>query len=276
VKELLAALPCFNHVESITAITSGLSQHCFKINADNNVYFAKTTAGEIETKVALSAAKQGFSPEVIYYNQHWLVTRFIHADNLALASFNNTDKSNINKNSIEKNSIAVKLMWQCHQLEIKPAKLAPERLINELINKLQCSLQQKKELLSYAKSILNSLNLTNSLVCCHGDLNFSNILLDQKKHAWLVDYECACLAPAEYDLAMFIAVNNIAKERIAVIVKQYESSFHLLKVDSQQLNNYLSFSYFINSLWYKQAHQKQNNATLLGLYQQQWQKFISS
>lgn len=167
-------------------------------------------------------------------------------------------------------------MLQCHQLEIKPAKLAPERVINELINKSPFSVQQKQALLSHAKSILSCLNFTKNLVCCHGDLNFSNILIDQKKQIWLVDYECVCLAPAEYDLAMFIAVNNIAKEEIATVVEHYESSSRLLKIDTKHLNNYLSFSYFINSLWYKQAHQMQSNATFLNLYQQQWQKFISS
>lgn len=261
----LRTLPCFNHVEHINEITSGSSQSCFKIKADNRLFFAKTINDNSETQTALHSALKKLSPPVFYHDQNWLVTEFIDANNLALTTLGITEKIRY----------AISLMVRCHQLSEQPDELAPNSIINNLIAKSQFSTQKKKELLRLAEIILPPIAAKHKLVCCHGDLNFSNILIDKKKHTWLVDYECACSAPIEYDLAMLIAVNNIPENKIALIIAQYEYQSCAVKVDSKRLTNYLTFSYFINSLWYKQAYQNSGDANLLNLHQQQWVKFIS-
>jgi len=265
VKESLSTLPCFNHVESISTITSGLSQQCFKVSADNQVYFAKTITNKIEVQVASCAAKQGFSPTVYYHDQHWLITSFINTNNLALTKIDHTIKI----------SHGVKLMAQCHQLSTKPTELSPDKITHQLINKNHYSAQKKAELLHLIEPVLSSLNHNKNRVCCHGDLNFSNILIDQEQRTWLIDYECACSAPIEYDLAMFIAVNDIADNKISTIISLYEQQANSIKIDIKLLCNYLAFAYFINSLWYSHAHQNSNDLKCLNLHQQQWQKFIT-
>ena len=261
----LSALPCFSYVEHISEITSGASQSCFKIKADNCLFFAKTIDDNTETQTALSAALKNLSPTVFYHDQHWLITEFIDADNLALITISDSEKIRY----------AISLMVQCHQLNEQPDELAPCTIMNNLIAKSHFSTSTKEQLLRLAQIILPPTVSKNSLVCCHGDLNFSNILIDQKQHTWLVDYECVCSAPIEYDLAMFIAVNNIAENKIARIIEQYEHQSCTVKIDSKRLTYYLSFSYFINSLWYSQAYQNSDDANLLNLHQQQWAKFTS-
>lgn len=264
-KSSLSALACFNQVENISEITSGLSQHCFTVHADNKVYFAKTINGNTETQLALAAAKEGFSPVAFYHDQHWLITDFINGDNLALSTIEH----------LEKASHGISLMVQCHQLNVKPDELSPGAIMSDLITKGHFSAQQKNDYLRLTKLLLPPLSHPKRLVCCHGDLNFSNILIDQKKHTWLIDYECACIAPAEFDLAMFIAVNNITENKISIITKQYEHQFPSVKINSKLLYNYLAFSYFINSLWYANAYQSRSDTALLNLHQQQWKKLIS-
>jgi len=266
VKKSLSILPCFIHVEKISSITSGLSQKCFKVYADNRVYFAKTTSNEIEAKIAVIAAKNELSPAVFYHDKHWLITDFIDADNLALSRLSHSKKINH----------AVKLMSKCHHLSLPPAKLEPKKITYQLIHNNYYSEQKETELSQLAESILPSLNHSKNLVCCHGDINFSNILIDQKKNTWLIDYECACSAPIEYDLAMFIAVNNISEDNIIVIIEQYENHSCSVKVDIELLQIYLTFSYFINSLWYTQAYQRRSDIALLDMHKQQWKKFTSS
>lgn len=265
-KNALNALTCFSRVEHISEITSGSSQHCFKINADNNVFFAKTIHSDIESKIALSAAIKKLSPSVIYSDEHWLVTEFINADNLAETMISSREKVNH----------AIKLMGRCHQLNEKPVELIPSTVMNNLITQSHFSTQRKNELSRLAKSILPPPHYAQNLVCCHGDVNFSNILIDQKHSTWLIDYECASSAPREYDLAMFIAVNNINKDKAPYIIKQYEQQFSLVKIDIKFLNSYLVFSYFINSLWYIHAYQSRDDIAFLHLHQQQWEKFISA
>jgi thiamine kinase-like enzyme len=249
VKDALSALPCFIQVDSISKIASGLSQHCFKVTADNKVYFAKSITDNTEVSVTQCAGKSGLSPSLIYHDQHWLVTHFINASNLAQSTINTDDKINH----------AIKLMVQCHQLKVKPAELSTQDIIKSLLNNLHYPESQKIALLQLAKLILEPLNVSQNSVCCHGDLNFSNVLINQVHSTWLVDYECACIAPIEYDLAMFIAVNSLASNKITLIIKQYEHQSSV-NVEPKLLNHYLLFCYFINALWYFNTyHEKTAN-----------------
>jgi thiamine kinase-like enzyme len=239
VKGLLSNLPCFTQVESIAKIASGLSQHCFKVTADNQVYFAKTITDDTEISVTECAAKYRLSPSVIYHDQHWLITTFIDAKNLALSTIESKDKI----------SHAIKLMAQCHQLNVKPAELSAKVIVKSLLNNSHYPKSQKSALSQLAQLILAPLNVSRNSVCCHGDLNFSNVLINQVQRTWLVDYECACTAPIEYDLAMFIAVNSLGSDDRTIIIEQYEVQSSV-NVDLQLLNHYLLFCYFINALWY--------------------------
>ena len=123
-KDSLSALPCFINVENISSITSGLSQKCFKVNADNKVFFAKTITSAVEVTVALNAAKQVFSPAVYYYDQHWLITDYIDSNTITNTAIHMDKKINH----------AIKLMKKCHQLDAKPAKFSPEKITLQLIN----------------------------------------------------------------------------------------------------------------------------------------------
>ncbi len=262
----LHTLSCFNHISAITPITAGLSSQCYQVSADNKRFFAKQVTTTNETLVSLHAASLGISPQIIYHDKHWLVTQYIDGENLTQSQYTIDDKI----------LIAIKLMAQCHQIAEKPVELAPKAIAHELINNAQFSNLQQAELLRVVNQLTPKLKHTNNLVCCHGDINFSNIVMNQEKKPYLVDFECACIAPVEYDLAMFIAVNNLAEDKATIIIEQYEHQPCSITVDRNLLQKYLTFSYFINSLWYTNAYQKQNNIALLNMYKQQWKKFISS
>mgnify|MGYP000150323879 CR=1 FL=1 len=261
----LSTLTCFKHIRKIVPINAGLSSQCYQVFADNNCFFAKKLTTKNESTVSLNTASQHISPKVIYYDGSGLITQFIDSESLPLTQ----------KTLDEKIIISIELMVKCHQLNLQPATLQPEIIINDLINQPHFSNQQKQTLLQQAKPILMSLNHTENIVCCHGDVNFSNVLIENSNKAWLVDYECAYNAPAEFDLAMFIAVNNIADNKIPFIIEQYKKRPPSLIIDTTRLSSYLIFAYFINSLWYKNAYQSQrkNKQKLLTLHKQQWKKF---
>jgi len=266
VKVLLNNLPCFNHIDNISEITSGLSQHCFKVSANGKTYFAKTIQSNTEVTVALNAAKHNFSPAVVYYDSQWLITDYIESKNLSLSTMTTNQKI----------TEALKMMVSCHQLNAKIARLMPKDIIGELIDENHFSSMQKATLMQLAQQILPLDNDDKNDVCCHGDINFSNVLIDNNNHAYLIDYECSCLAPAEYDLAMFIAINNIDDNKIPAIIHQYQSLLPLKIVSHQKLKDYLYFSCFINSLWFYNGSQNQQNPSFKSLHKQQWERFIAS
>lgn len=273
----LNTLACFTHINAIEPINKGLSSQCYLVKADNKKFFAKQITTTIEPIVSLLTAKNNLSPNVVYYDKYWLVTKFIEGKNLVESA----------QPIMEKSAIAIRLMVQYHQLLAKQNKyipkaaLNPKAIINDLIDQLYVStteiplklVKQKTELMVLANQILSALSNPTNVVYCHGDINFSNIILSTKKQAYLIDYECSCFAPIEYDLAMFIAVNNLPKKFIPDIAQLYKTySFSNIDINLSSLNHYLQFCYFINSLWYVSAFHTSGLPTLTFLAEQQWQK----
>lgn len=265
----LRSLPCFTQIHSVSSVSSGLSQQSFKINADNKSFFAKTINNNTEIPTTICANQFNLAPKVFYYADNWLISEFVDTDNLALSALNIETKI----------THAIRLMTKCHQLPTKPIKLITSDIIDALITKAHYSPAQQEILLQFSQLLSASISTPNNAVCCHGDLNFSNILINQAQETWLIDYECACHAPKEYDLAMFIAVNGLAIEKIIMIVEQYEGQSSVT-VDLILLNNYLLFSYFINALWYFNTYKDtldiENKKILLIQAKTQWFRLQSA
>jgi thiamine kinase-like enzyme len=262
----LKSLPFFTDIQAIEVITQGLSQTAIKVTTSSQAFFAKKLnqpTANTEIACALLCAnltgkyhsEQGIteqlSPQVIYHDRKWLITHFINGLTLANKSIGNNKKI----------SIALNVMAKLHQLPTTLARhpipsLNPIATINDLITKLPASLSSygntlttiSKSLSTNIESIIAQTK-TGHLIC-HGDVNFSNILQDNCNRAWLIDFECAQLAPVEFDLAMFIAVNNIAKQNITQLVAKYQTLMPTYKLNSNLLQYYLLYSFFINGLWY--------------------------
>jgi thiamine kinase-like enzyme len=269
----LSTLVCFNNIDTIVPITAGLSSQCFQVFADNKYFFAKKITTTDEPIVSIYAASKGISPTIIYHDEHWLITDFINGNNLSLEEHTLDEKI----------MVATKLMAQCHQFKVGIDKLVPKSVVSSLMGEQtfsahQFSTQEKKTLLHYSESVIASLNITKNkmnnasknLVCCHGDINFSNIIVSLEQTAYLVDYECVCLAPAEYDLAMLIAINNINEDKLLLIIELYQK-YTESEIDQTLLKNYLQFCYFINGLWYARAYDNSDLAKFVHLAKQQWQ-----
>lgn len=254
----LSNLPCFKHIETISPIYEGYSSHCFTIYADNKKYFVKNISSAQEVNASKIAAQQQISPRVVYHDPSWLVTEFIEGKSLALS-----------EGSIEhKTLIAIQLMAQYHQTKNQSIPLEPNNIANELINNLNLSEMQKREFLQVAKQLSAPLVHCENLVCCHGDINFGNIIISQEGKPYLIDFDSVCKAPAEYDLAMFIAVNNLSKNDVPRVIECYRRNIHH-NIDQSRLCNYLPFSYLINGLWYLHAYNCTNNLQLKTLAKQQ-------
>ncbi len=226
----LQMLTCFQSINSITPITSGLSCFSFKVVADGKEFFAKYIDNDSlgnEIKTAKIAAQHKLTPEIYFYNTHWLVCTFIHGDNLASSKAPVQDKV----------KTAIKLMAKCHALKIDMIPLDIFDICRGLINDAKegyYNHQQSLHLQSIVPKLQQLIEPNNLIdaddstedVCCHGDLNFSNILVNEKNESWLIDFECSLLAPAEFDIAMFIAVNELDKASLSDVIQQYSNQYN--------------------------------------------------
>ena len=250
----LKSLPCFEGVVDISLLIDGMSHTCIKVTTALQVFFVKKLNSETASTEVLSSrytAKHGLSPRVIYHDNTWLVTDYIVGISL--------DKTELSGTRCIITGLT--LMAKLHQLvPEKSAESIPYLDTSESVQRLftnpsSIPSQQKLYLAEITKTLTLKIdteqkhsNVAN--IVCHGDMNYSNILMDETQQPWLIDFECSHLAPVEFDLSMFIAVNNISPHHIDEIVKNYIALDSSYMPNITLLTYYLLYSYFINGLWY--------------------------
>jgi len=266
----LKSLPCFTEIDKISLVTDGLSHTCLKVITTTQVLFAKklnSKTADVEVNAVLACAGQGISPHVIYHDKQWLVTEFVEGETLVHEELELDSKI----------AIALKLMASCHHLStVEHVQSIPSldtrQSVNALlINPTSFIAPQRDALDKVTRTLTDAIE---SLMCktgsmsvlCHGDINFTNILLGEDQRSWLVDFECAHRAPVEFDLAMFIAVNDIAIDNIITIVDAYTALVPSTDINLDLLNHYILYSFYINGMWYLA-----NN--LQSLARAQWSSF---
>ena len=307
----LSHLPCFNlKVDNISVINAGLSQPCFQVNHEDKTYFAKyLIANSIEPLASQLAARDGISPKLIYVGQNWLITEFIEGQgldnsnqseeeklavtiallvrchNIALSSSKSESNHSNHQNLTQKISLTDNQRSKKSYLQNLDISATIKQLLQNialsstqhqalkfLVNVFQQNLAETHEILQYTRQVF-----------CHGDANYSNIIALKNETAnsenlyKIIDFECACIAPIAYDLAMLMAVNSIDSSKVEMITSLYQQALTRLNqqkkltdiVDNLAENTeknddislglvtcYYDFSLLINSLWYLSQYQE--------------------
>jgi hypothetical protein len=275
ISQEIKALPCFAKGEyKITPLAGGESHECFSVistvNSIEMDYFVKSLADHKETAIAeiasnLLAAEAGLAPTIIYHSPMWLVCQFIAGDSLAHYCAENVTRLPINKIMI-----AMNLMAKTHQLKLPvnhPTLAIEPLMLSQTINKA-ITPSQMTVLNEIIVKITPSQSKSNRLVLCHGDVNDENIRLSDSfnpesplDHTWLVDFECSCLAEAEYDIAMFIAINGLMLTDVDIAIQSYQQCADVV-IDKEKVVAYLACCYLINGLWYIEATINSNQSQI--------------
>lgn len=269
-------LPCFDHSVVIERIKAGQSSDCFKVTTlldEKQVkkYFVKYDDNadffDNELRTSKEASLIDLSPRVIYSNNNWLVNEFIEGVTLNHSLLTNKEK-------IE---IALNLIKRCDILTVSLPTLNVKAIIDNIMLNT-CFSSQQCEYVQRTLHKLPSIEVKELLVC-HGDVNFSNIIVD-KDNAWLIDFECTCLAEKEFELAMFFAINLLSANEQLYALNTYERISQKVKVDTHKLSFYLLYSYLINGLWYLEKTKEEKlselkNKTFYNLAFEQFSLFDS-
>ncbi|WP_157673925.1 aminoglycoside phosphotransferase family protein [Cognaticolwellia beringensis] len=306
----LCHLPCFNQlkVEHIRHIDAGLSNPCFHVSYENKSLFAKyLTANSIEPFVSQLAASEGIAPKLVYVGHNWLVTEFITGQGLEKSDQSEDEKIaivlallarchsildlSVSYNS-QRNHQALAQKTFITDVNVPTQSNIPNldisATINQLLQKIKLSDTQDKALQFLLnilqKNLVNTSKFLSNIqqVLCHGDTNFSNVIQLKNDDTSaeplykLIDFECACIAPIEYELAMLMAVNNIDAGKVELIESLYQQAIiskklpnkpldivdniasktqNTLKTSTVLVTCYLDFSFLINALWYMVEYQ---------------------
>lgn len=253
---------------NIVPIEVGLSQSSYKLVCNEACFFAKqATPNSNELAANTIAAKQAIAPTILYADQHWLITSFIDAPLL----------SQLASPLMDNIRYTLTLLVKLHRIPIteqtaKLSTLSPSQVLNSLITELKDTYNQQN-FFQLSRLVLKKLNachekeaLNDSPVLCHGDANFSNIFYapNDRQQRFLIDYECSCLAPIAYDIAMFIGVNNLIQDLsisdiICIYLQVMDQQLAInsndklnvmYEISEELVTCYLEFSLLINVLWY--------------------------
>ena len=289
ISEQLANLPCFKQaiITKIAPLNEGLSRCCYQVFYDNDIALVKslmTTAStaKIEAQVQMLAAAADLSSKVIYADTAWLINEYLIGENLNQLPRLET-KSKID--------ITLTLLANFHQLSVINENKAKSAVNEQIFNiKTTClSLIHSTLIPDVEKKIIEKVfndiyspflrQLTTCAiqnVLCHGDANFSNVIRCQNEQGRvdhkLIDFECATLAPIEYDLAMLMAINHLELSELHYIKAQYLSATNMknVKLDDRLVTRYYFLSLLINGLWYYIAYINNNNEKYYRLQQKQF------
>ncbi len=269
-------LPCFIDTPcEIAPISQGLSHRCFKVDiisaAEQNStsYFVKylgdhPVSASNELHASQLASDRLLSPHVNYCSQSWLVSRFIDGEILAT----------LDLPLEEKYRLSVQLLAKCHQLA--PSHKISSYTIGDIIKQQLLNsrlLPKQRDTLHLVCQQLLNFNERGTKVLCHGDANFSNMLLSADQTPWLIDFECAFVGYPEFDIAMLIAINNLPTTHLEALISAYEK-ISTLSLDINLVQAYLPCCYLINGLWYRNhADESQSRTLYLQLADQQFRLF---
>jgi len=250
-------------------ITTGKTNHCFEVHCQGKKYFAKRFSQNkerrrAEIEASLAASSLALAPKVLYHDQDWIVSSFID---------HKPAKEEV------RTAACLNLVTRFHQIDIPLPVHNVSEVIKNLCNTNYLS-QHQLALLAKIRERLARVLIPEKLVPCHGDLNYSNLLFGIEK-AYLVDFDCACLAELEFDIAMFIAVNHIDLAQMDNILEKYQYfAGNNLAPNKEKVMRYLLYCYLINGLWYLLRGKLQNDDRLIELAFKQFRcfdqfKFIS-
>lgn len=238
----------FGSILNVEPINKGYSNQCFKLvvlnssNQQQNLFVKllnNKDADHIQhEQQARSIAEQAqLTPMCLLQNtqQKLLVTEYVQMDTqariqdiaLLLAHTHGIDSQ----------------LVQIHQQNIIPQRLAAD------IQALAPADKLDKTLLKLAQQLDNE--CTNQ-VFCHGDISRDNILKTLKK-TYLVDWEYARMASAEYDLAASICINQLNATEQKQLVDEYQKHSQS-SINQTLLLQYIQVFEYLNKLWFaKQA-----------------------
>ncbi|WP_016954511.1 phosphotransferase [Catenovulum agarivorans] len=234
----------FGSILNIEPINKGYSNQCFKLqvldgsNQHQNLFVKslnnKDAAHIQHEHQARSIAEQAqLTPKCLLQNtQHkLLVTEYVQTDTQACIE-------DIALLLVHTHSSDSQLV-QIHQPNIIPQRLAADIQALASADKIDITL------LELAKQLDS--DCTNQ-VFCHGDISRDNILKTRDK-TYLVDWEYARMASAEYDLAASICINQFNTAEQNQLVDEYQKHSQS-SINQDLLLQYIQVFEYLNKLWF--------------------------
>lgn len=288
----------FRDILQVKETSQGFSQSCFMLTTTKGQFIAKRFSQlsnfAIEKFVYqflynINSCENSLNKK--YLSESNITASLIDHNNntLLLEKLSGKSLNLYQSNLSEKIAIAINLMAKFHHqfkatsLEHSPIDtLKLSCVFDELMNYAQIARTDKANISAYVAKLINNINDKNIYdkgnnasdnVVCHGDINFTNILIDQNKY-WLIDFESTCLMPAEYDIAMMLAVNEITISYVPDTASNYikqanKLSEHKVKINEELISLYYCVALLINGLWYLGRYHERHNDLLLKKAKQQ-------
>ncbi|WP_440906226.1 phosphotransferase [Catenovulum sp. SX2] len=239
----------FGSILNIESINKGYSNQCFKLlvlnssNQQQSLFVKSLNNKDVahiqhEQHARCIAEKAMLTPKCLLQNaqQKLLVIEYVQADKQACIQ--DIALLLAHTHLALTHSIDSQLV-QSLQQNIIPQRLAADIQALAPADKLDKTLLELAQLLD---------NECTNQVFCHGDISRDNILKTRDK-TYLVDWEYARMASAEYDLAASICINQLNVTEQKQLVDEYQKHSQS-SINQALLLRYIQVFEYLNKLWF--------------------------
>ncbi|WP_162272306.1 phosphotransferase [Thalassotalea crassostreae] len=260
----------------LSEITQGLSHCCFRAIADKQTLFVKVFSErnasvndhsfiEQQAMIAKLTGDCGLSPKLIDVDKEHrlLINEYVAGQSPKLTASDTEADKEADKQSTQTIKILAECAYRTHQLVLPVSAIKLQKVIQQLLRAVNLSDEQNSDILGRVNQIVDEIAIDKSnLVSCHGDINLNNILLTDHTNCHigsnliqLVDWEYACLAEREYEVAMCASINQLSRSQTADLVHYYQQLSSIngvatVKLDNNKVTRYLVICNIINHLWF--------------------------
>jgi thiamine kinase-like enzyme len=287
---------CPTDTYTIIELTEGLNQQCVELRSTTKKYIIKrfndSRSFEVERCIYNALKKSDISTQLIkaltFQDINYLLLEKLDGQSLCMTQMSQCEKILLASQILAR--------FHFHVLKASQKQLSTIKTLSlkDILLKLAYSASLTRKQLDLTTDIVShSINrLENHLgdkvgrtasVCCHGDLNFSNIIANAG-NLKVIDFEAASMMPAEYDIAMMLAVNELDESKIDVASQNYLDQYQACQdsatrierlLDQPLIHAYYLIAILINGLWYlsKSSHSDTSPAHKTKLFEKACSQF---
>ena len=260
----------------LSEITQGLSHQCYRAIADTQTLFVKVFSErnasvndhsfiEQQAMIAKITGDCGLSPKLIDVDKEHrlLINEYVAGQSPELIASDTEADNEVDKQNTQTIKILAECAYRTHQLVLPVSAIELQKVIQQLLRAVNLNDKQNTDILARVNQIVDEIAIDkNNLVSCHGDINLNNILLTDHTNCHggsnliqLVDWEYACLAEREYEVAMCASINQLSQSQTADLVHYYQQLSSIngvvtVKLDNDKVTRYFVMCNIINHLWF--------------------------
>lgn len=142
-----------------------------------------------------------------------------------------------------------KILRTLHKSNAKFPKWNIRKRVQEYVTAYNAKGVKVPEIENHYRKMSKLISRMNNINPVHNDVWNQNIIKDKNGKLWLVDWEYATMGDKHFDLAFYIASQNMNKEEEKIFLDEYNSYDDYNAYIPEWMDNYKKFTAWLTIVW---------------------------